>query len=72
MIASVVVLDQREHPWFHRQEFLDGQSGSSLMDSSVLRDVFVGGETPAVLIGAVSQHPEDNLLGGFQRSYLEN
>jgi hypothetical protein len=42
------------------------------MDSSVLRDVFVGGETPAVLIGAVSQHPEDNLLGGFQRSYLEN
>src|ERR1035441_4023081 len=36
MIASVVVLDQREHPWFHRQEFLDGQSGSSRMDSSLL------------------------------------
>jgi hypothetical protein len=72
ILAAIVILDQREYPWFQRQEFVDNQSGSSLMDSGMFCDVFVGRETPAILIGTMSEHPEDNLLSGFQRGDLEN
>jgi hypothetical protein len=72
MIASIIVFDQREDPWFHRQEFFDSQSGSSLVDPGMSRHVLVRRETSAVLIGPVSEYPEDNFLSGFECDYFEN
>jgi hypothetical protein len=53
-----------------------GAAGSSLVTPcfNLFGENHVAADVPgsAVLIGAVSEHPEDNLLGGFQRSDLEN